>query len=116
VVVGGSGGRTIRLEDIAAVYTGEVDDETDVLLDRNPTIILHVQKQSGTNTVQIAARVKERLARLRQSLPADIKLVEVFAPSNFISQAIANVWQTALIGGLLAIGILFLFLPTSPPR
>ncbi len=114
VVVGGSGGRTIRLEDVASVYNGEVDDETDVLLDRSPTIILRVQKQSGTNTVQIAARVKERLARLRQSLPADIKLVEVFAPSNFISQAIANVWQTALIGGLLAIGILFLFLRNIP--
>jgi HAE1 family hydrophobic/amphiphilic exporter-1 len=114
VVVGSKNGRAIRLEDIAAVYNGEADDESDVLLDRNPTIILRVQKQSGTNTVQIAARVKERLDKLRQSLPADIRLVEVFAPSSFISQAIANVWQTALIGGLLAIAILFLFLRNIP--
>ena len=114
VTVGNKGGRAIRLEDIAAVYSGEVDDEADVLLDRNPTIILRVQKQSGTNTVQIAERVKERLAKLRQSLPGDIRLVEVFAPSSFISGAITNVWQTALIGGLLAIVILFLFLRNIP--
>ena len=112
--MGNTGGKAIRLEDVADVYSGEVDDESDVLLDRNPTIILRVQKQSGTNTVQIAARVKERLAKLRQSLPADIKLVELFASSNFISQAITNVWQTALIGGLLAVAILFLFLRNIP--
>jgi len=114
VTVGSKGGRAIHLEDIATVYAGLVDDESDVLLDRNPTIILRVQKQSGTNTVQIAARVKERLDKLRQSLPGDIRLVEVFAPSSFISEAIANVWQTALIGGLLAIVILFLFLRNIP--
>jgi HAE1 family hydrophobic/amphiphilic exporter-1 len=114
VVVGSPGGRAIRLEDIASVYTGEVDDESDVLLDRNPTIILRIQKQSGTNTVQIAARVRERVERLRRSLPADIRLVEVFAPSDFISDAIASVGQAALVGGLLAIVILFLFLRNLP--
>ena len=114
VVVGNRNGRAIRLEDVAEVYRGAVDDETDVLLDRTPTVILRVQKQSGTNTVQIAERVRERLARLRQSMPADVKLVELMASSNFISEAIANVWQTALIGGLLAIAILFLFLRNIP--
>jgi len=114
VVVGNRNGRAIRLEDVAEVYRGAVDDETDVLLDRTPTVILRVQKQSGTNTVQIAGRVRERLARLRQSMPADVKLVELMASSNFISEAIANVWQTALIGGLLAIAILFLFLRNIP--
>ncbi len=114
VVVGNRNGRAIRLEDVAEVYIGEVDDETDVLLDRTPTVILRVQKQSGTNTVQIAERVRERLARLRQSLPSDVKLVELMTSSDFISKAIANVWQTALIGGLLAIAILFLFLRNLP--
>jgi HAE1 family hydrophobic/amphiphilic exporter-1 len=114
VVVGSRNGRAIRLEDVADVYRGAVDTETEVLLDRTPTVILRVQKQSGTNTVQIAGRVRERLARLRQSLPADVKLVELMASSDFISKAIGNVWQAALIGGLLAVAILFLFLRNIP--
>jgi HAE1 family hydrophobic/amphiphilic exporter-1 len=114
VAVGNRNGRAIRLEDVAEVYRGAVDDETDVLLDRTPTVILRVQKQSGTNTVQITGRVRERLARLRQSLPADVKLVELMASSDFISKAIASVWQAALIGGLLAVAILFLFLRNIP--
>ncbi len=114
VVVGNRNGRAIRLEDVAEVHIGAVDQDTEVLLDRTPTVILRVQKQSGTNTVQIAERVRERLGRLRQSLPADIKLVELMTSSDFISKAIANVWQTALIGGLLAIAILFLFLRNLP--
>jgi HAE1 family hydrophobic/amphiphilic exporter-1 len=114
VVVGNRLGRAIRVEDVGEVYRGAVDEESEVLLNRNPTIILRVQKQSGTNTVQIAGRVRERLERLRQSLPPDIHLVELFTSSDFISKAISNVWQAALIGGLLAIAILFLFLRNIP--
>jgi HAE1 family hydrophobic/amphiphilic exporter-1 len=114
VVVGNRNGRAIHLVDVAEVYRGKVEEDTEVLLDRTPTVILRVQKQSGTNTVQIAERVRERLARLRQSLPPDVKLVELMASSDFISKAIANVWQTALIGGLLAIAIMFMFLRNLP--
>jgi HAE1 family hydrophobic/amphiphilic exporter-1 len=114
VVVGSRGGKAIRVEDVGEVYRGAVDEESEVLLNSNPTIILRVQKQSGTNTVQIAGRVRERLERLRQSLPPDIHLVELFTSSDFISKAISNVWQSALLGGLLAIAILFLFLRNIP--
>ena len=77
---------------------------------RNPAIIGIIQKQSGTNTVQVTGNVKKKINSLSQSLPEDINIKEVFTPSNFIEDSIANVGQVALIGGMLAILVLFLFL------
>jgi HAE1 family hydrophobic/amphiphilic exporter-1 len=114
VVVGNKNGKPVYLDSVASVYNGHVDEESEVLIDRSPAIILRVQKQSGTNTVQVANRVKERIAGLMRSLPADIRLVEVFSPSKFIKEAISSVWQAALLGGFLAILILFLFLRNIP--
>jgi HAE1 family hydrophobic/amphiphilic exporter-1 len=114
IVVGNKNGKPVSLDNVANVYSGYADDETDVLIDQNPAIILVVQKQSGTNTVQVANRVQERIDSLKRSLPADIGLVEAFNSSDFIRDAISNVGQVALLGGVLAVIILFIFLRNLP--
>ena len=114
LVVGVREGKAVYLDDVASVYSGYADADTDVLIDRQPAIILVVQKQSGTNTVQVANRVQERIESLKRSLPADIRLVEAFNSSDFIRDAISNVWQVALLGGVLAVVILYIFLRNLP--
>jgi len=114
IVVGNRNGKPVHLDNVAQVYSGYADDDTDVMIDENPAIILVVQKQSGTNTVQVANRVEGRIESLERSLPADIRLVEAFNSSDFIRDAISNVWQVALLGGILAVVILFIFLRNLP--
>jgi HAE1 family hydrophobic/amphiphilic exporter-1 len=114
VIVGNRNGRPVYLRDVAEVSRSYADATTDVLVGRNDAIIFSVQKQSGTNTVLVTKRVRERISSLKRSLPEDVRLVEVFVSSDFINQAISNVWQTALLGGALAILILLLFLRNLP--
>jgi HAE1 family hydrophobic/amphiphilic exporter-1 len=114
IVVGNKNGKPVRLDNVADVQNGYADDDTDVEIDQNAAIILVVQKQSGTNTVQVANRVQERIQSLERSLPADIGLVQAFNSSDFIRDAISNVWQVALLGGVLAVIILFIFLRNLP--
>jgi HAE1 family hydrophobic/amphiphilic exporter-1 len=110
IIVGNKNGRPVYLEDVSEVYSGFADQNTDVLINRNKAIILQVQKQSGTNTVLITDKVRDKIEILSISLPEDVRLVEVFASGDFINQAIQNVWQVALFGGILAIFVLLAFL------
>jgi HAE1 family hydrophobic/amphiphilic exporter-1 len=114
IVVGSRSGRPVYVRDVADVSRGYADETTDVLVGRSEAIIFSVQKQSGTNTVLITNRVRERITSLKRSLPEDVRLVEVFVSSDFINRAISNVWRTALLGGGLAILILLLFLRNLP--
>lgn len=100
----------VYLEDIADVYDGYVDEEVELRVGDAPAVIAIIQKQSGTNTVRIANKVKKKIESLSLSLPKDIELVELYSPSDFIQEAIQNVGLVAVIGGLLAILVLLLFL------
>jgi HAE1 family hydrophobic/amphiphilic exporter-1 len=114
VVVGMSGGVPAYLKDVANVYEGYVDEEAEVKRGWNDTVLMLIQKQSGTNTVQIAKRVERKMAELQRSLPPDIRIVKFFTSADFIKQSITDVWQTAWMGGILAIVVIFIFLRNLP--
>jgi HAE1 family hydrophobic/amphiphilic exporter-1 len=114
IIVGNTNGRPVYLENVAAVYSGYAESQTDIMVERNDAIILAVQKQSGTNTVLVTNRVKERIESIQRSLPEDVRIVELFATADFINDAISNVWQVAILGAILAVIVLFVFLRNLP--
>ena len=67
-------------------------------------------KQSGANAVGVADAVKQEIAALRQELPAGTDIDLVRDGSIFIREAVADVQETMIIGGLLTILIVFVFL------
>ena len=102
-------GKPIRVRDVAEVVDGYEDINRVVQIDGKPMIRLGVRKQSGANTVAVAAearRVMEQISRERE----DLELLMVIDQSHFIQNSINNVQKSAFFGGLLAIFILYLFL------
>ncbi len=102
-------GRPIRVRDVAEVVDGFEDINRVVQIDGKPMIRLGVRKQSGANTVAVAAearKVMEQISRERE----DIELLMVIDQSQFIQNSINNVQKSALFGGLLAIFVLYVFL------
>src|SRR5690606_19110662 len=71
---------------------------------------LAVYKEGDANTVATADAVHARIAQLRERLPPDIVLTVVDDQSKFIRAAISDVKVDAVVGGSLAILIIFLFL------
>jgi HAE1 family hydrophobic/amphiphilic exporter-1 len=114
VVIASMNGIPIHLKDIAQIYDGFVEEDIDAKLGREDAIIMVVQKQSGTNTVQISRLIEKRLDALERSLPSDIRIGKFYSPADFIIESINNVWQVALIGGVIAIFVLFVFLRNLP--
>ena len=68
-----------------------------------------IRKQAGANTVEVARRVLDEVAEINRAFP-QIHVVSVINQGNFIERSIANVAQSVLYGGALAVLVLLFFL------
>lgn len=103
-------GQPVYLRDVATVTSGYKDREAVTRVDGRETIELAVYKEGDANTVALAAGVRERIETLSKSLPEGTEIRPVYDQSRFISAAISEVKSAALLGGLLAILVLYAFL------
>ncbi|MGB5104808.1 MAG: efflux RND transporter permease subunit [Steroidobacteraceae bacterium] len=103
-------GQPVYLRDVATVTRGYKDREAITRVDGREAIELAVYKEGDANTVQLARSVDERLAKLKDSLPEGTGVRTVYDQSTFIDAAIGEVKSAALIGGILAILVLYAFL------
>jgi HAE1 family hydrophobic/amphiphilic exporter-1 len=102
-------GVPIRLKELATIEDAWEKVTRIVRINGKSGIRLSVNKQSGTNTVEVARGVLREVDRINQDLP-QINLIPIIDTSDYIQRSIQNVGYAALWGGLLAIVILLLFL------
>lgn len=102
-------GGTVRLSQIADVSMQPKDQDAISKVDGEECIILSVNKQSGSNTVQIAELAKaefDSLLKSNDSLQWNI----VMDQSDYINMTVDNAIQNIWMGVLFAAIVLFLFL------
>jgi len=75
-------------------------------------ISITIQKQAGSNTLEVVSNVKKALAKIQQDLPKgqNIKIITVYDQSVFVKQAINGVVRDAVFGGFLAFASILFFL------
>jgi len=100
----------VRLRDIANVYQGYRDESNVVYVNGEPGVFIIVQKQSGTNSVQVTDTVLARLEDINAALPIGVELEVVEDTTTLIRDSLADVSSSAITGGVLAVLILFFFL------
>ncbi len=103
-------GHPVRLRDVARVEDGMAEPRTQASVNGVPTVLLQIRKQSGTNTVEVAANVKRRLAELEAILPPGYQLRIVRDEAQFIEASIAAVEEHLIVGSILAAIVVFVFL------
>jgi HAE1 family hydrophobic/amphiphilic exporter-1 len=101
--------KQIRLEDIARVVDSWQKDRSIIRIDGKPAVRVMVNKQSGSNTVEVATAVKKEIEKINDDIP-QLSLKPIVDTSIYIERAIDNVSSSAFYGGLLAIIILQFFL------
>ena len=109
-IVAYSDSRPVYLRDVATVEQGYKDREAITRVKGRESVELAVYKEGDANTVQVAERIAARLERLQKSLPDDIELTTIYDQSTFISSAVADVRLAAILGGIIAIFVLYGFL------
>ena len=103
-------GAPVRLIDLGYVIDGEEEARTLSRLDGNNAVSLLIRKQSGTNTVEVTDRVKERLEFIKTALPQDINIEVVKDQSKFIKRSVSQVEEHLILGSFLASLIILLFI------
>ena len=109
-IIASRDGQPVYLKDVASVTSGYKDREAITRVDGREAIELAVYKEGDANTVQLARNVQDRVKALEKSLPEGTEVRTVYDQSTFIAAAIGEVKSAALIGGLLAILVLYAFL------
>ena len=110
VVLRADGTAPIYLRDVADVQMGHRERETITRINGREAVEMAIYKEGDANTVAVAEAVQKRIDRLSERMPDDLELVKVYDQSIFISNAIDEVVNAGLIGGLLAILVLYVFL------
>ena len=110
VIVANVQGQPVRVGDIGRVVDGVEEPRSLARLDDSPAVVLEIQKQEGTNTLEVIRAVKQRINELKSSLPPDLKITYTRDESGFISDAFQAVQEHLILGGILASIVVFVFI------
>ncbi len=113
LIVGYYKGAPIRLRDIGRADDGMAEKRSIARFNGAPAVGLGIQKQSGTNTVEVIDRIKKELVNIRKVLPAGMSLETSFDQSTFIKRSISEVQHHLIYGGFFAALAVFLFLRSA---
>ncbi len=105
-------GRQVVLGDVARVWRGTKERDVISRFNGRESVELRVYKEGDANAVAVSEAVRERLEQLKEqkTYPGELTHEIVYDQAQFINLAIRNVAAAALLGGLLATFVLFVFL------
>ncbi|HEU0080141.1 MAG TPA: efflux RND transporter permease subunit, partial [Longimicrobiaceae bacterium] len=103
-------GRLVRLEDVAVVRDTYEDPFSYYRIDSQPAVSFVVQKEIGTNAVQVADAVKAHLASLAGTHPSGVRLILDDDQSEAIRAQLTDLRGRALSGGVIVFVVLLFFL------
>jgi HAE1 family hydrophobic/amphiphilic exporter-1 len=109
VVVAERGDAQVQLRQIASVRDTSQKQTRIIRINGVRGIRLNVNKQSGTNTVEVAKRVRAEIDKINADMP-HVTLTPIIDTSTYIERSVASTSNAALIGGVLAIVVLLIFL------
>jgi HAE1 family hydrophobic/amphiphilic exporter-1 len=100
----------IRISDLGQAIDFEKERRTLARFDGQPAVLLEVQRQSGTNTVEVIDGVKRQLGPARASLPPDVKVEVLQDQSRYIRAALHEIQNHLIVGSVLASIVVLLFM------
>jgi HAE1 family hydrophobic/amphiphilic exporter-1 len=110
VIVAYRDGRPVRIADLGSVLDSVENDKTAAWQVDRRAIVLAVQRQPGTNTVEVAGAVKKLLPVFQAQLPASVSLSVIYDASVSIEESVKDVKFTLLFTLALVALVIFLFL------
>lgn len=109
VPVGSPNGYVVPLKSVARITDGHRDVSNIQRLNGELGGSLEVQKQNGANTVETVRQVLEQLEVVKKAHP-ELRFEEVYNQAEYVSHAVYSLQEAAVIGGTLAMMVVFFFL------
>jgi HAE1 family hydrophobic/amphiphilic exporter-1 len=110
IIVAYRDGKPVRLQDLGRVVDSVENDKAAAWFRDQRAVVLAIQRQPGTNTVEVARAVKELLPKFRSQMPASVSLRMIADRSELIEESVADVRFTLITALVLVVLVIFLFL------
>ena len=115
VIIDKKDNKFVYLKDVARVEDGFKEVDSIVRVNRNRGIMMMIQKQSGTNTVEVAETVKRKLEDIKKTLPIDVNIIVIFDTSKDIINSLDSLKSSVWVAVLLVILVVWFFLRQIVP-
>jgi multidrug efflux pump len=113
IVIAFRNGAPVRLSDVATAVDGAENVWQAAWANKQPAVILNIQRQPGANIIAVVDRVKHILPQLQAALPASIQVTTLTDRTATIRASVADVQFTLLLTIALVVMVIFLFLRST---
>ena len=110
LIVAYRNGSPVRLDEVGHVFDSVENDKTASWYTGDRAIVLAIQRQPGTNTVEVVDNIKKLLPQMQEQMPAGIKLGTLYDRSLSIRDSVNDVKFTLMLTIGLVVLVIFLFL------
>jgi HAE1 family hydrophobic/amphiphilic exporter-1 len=114
VIVAYRNGNPVRLREVGRAVDGVQNDKVAAWFKDKRGLILAVQRQPGTNTIELVDNIKNLLPTIRQEVPVGINIDVLYDRSDSIRTSVQEVEETLLIALVLVVLVIFVFLRNLP--
>lgn len=110
LVIRNEGAKLVRLRDIGEARVGPEDERSIGRFNGRPAVALGVVKQTQANTLEVARGIKKEMDRLRKVVPEGILIDLPYDESEYVGEAVHEVWTTLFIAFGLVVFVIYVFL------
>jgi len=110
IIVAYRNGAPVRLSDVATAVDSAENVKQAAWANREPAVILNIQRQPGANIISVVDRIKKILPQLQAALPASVHVQILTDRTNTIRASVADVQFTLMLTIALVVMVIFLFL------
>ncbi|MBP7917952.1 MAG: efflux RND transporter permease subunit, partial [Rhodocyclaceae bacterium] len=114
VIVAWRNGAPVRLSQLAEVGEGAENAYLSAWVNRQPAVIVNVQRQPGANVIEVVDRIKALMPQLQASLPAAAELKVLTDRTITIRASVNDVRSELMLAIALVVMVIYLFLRSIP--
>jgi len=110
LIVAYRNGAPVRLGELGRVFDSVQNTKVAAWFNGTRGVVLAIQRQPGTNTIEVVDSIKSILPSFQAQLPPSIKLSVLYDRSQSIRESVRDVQFTLLLALGLVVGVIFVFL------
>jgi multidrug efflux pump len=110
VIVAYRNGAAVRTSDVATIVDAAENSQQAAWMDRQPAVIVNIQRQPGANIIAVVDRIKKLLPQLQASLPATVQVKVLTDRTVTIRSSVQDVEFELMLTVALVVMVIFLFL------
>ncbi len=110
VIVAYRNGAAVRASDVATIVDAAENSQQAAWMDREPAVIVNIQRQPGANIIAVVDRIKKLLPQLQTSLPATVQVKVLTDRTVTIRASVKDVEFELMLTIALVVMVIFLFL------